>query len=197
MLGLVYKIIHNQSNWCYVGSTFNELRYRWQDHKLAFSKWCENKEHNKTSCFDKFLEFGIENFKIILIKYYEVVDRLHLEMYETLWINKLKSCNRNVPFQIKYIYNIWYRKTHKKEISERDKKYRINNIEKLNKKNSEYRELHKEELNKKERERYQKNKDYIREKIKCDECDIVVSRSSMKRHKKRWHQSEIKIIYKK
>lgn len=188
MLGAIYKIIHNQSNWCYVGSTFNELRYRWQDHKLAYSKWYNDRTKNKTSCFDKFLEFGIENFNIILIKYYEVVDRLHLEMYETLWINKLKSCNTNRPFCIKYISSITYRKKNKKHISEITKIYREKNREHFKEVKKIYKEKNREKLNEKNKIYYNNRKEYLFEKIKCDECDAIICRTSLNRHKKRWHQ---------
>ena len=191
MWGIIYKIIHNQSNWCYVGSTFDELRYRWRDHKTAFKKWEEDKTRNNMSCYEMFLKYGIENFKVIEIKYYEVVDREHLEVYETLWINKLKSCNRNQPFRIKKLSELYYRNTHKKEISQRDKIYRENNNDKLQLKQAEYRKLHREELNQKEVERYYKNRNKILEKIKCDECDMVVARGSMTRHKKRWHEKNL------
>lgn len=187
MIGLIYKIIHNQSNWCYVGSTFNELRYRWQDHKLAFLKWKDDRTQNKTSCFDYFLEYGIDNFKIILIKQYEVIDRLHLEVYETLWISKLKSCNRQSPFRIKKLSDLHYRNTHKEEIKIRDKKYRDNNIEKIKEKKQSYRLQHRAELNQKQKDRYIKRKEYILEKINCEICNLQIGRISMKRHIKRQH----------
>jgi hypothetical protein len=38
---------------------------------------------------------------MILVDTYEVVDRKHLMMYETLWFNKLRGINKNTPFQIK------------------------------------------------------------------------------------------------
>ena len=93
--GRVYKIIHNQSNICYVGSTFNEIRYRWRDHKQDYKKWLKG-NHDNISIYSYFKTHGIENFKMALIKEYEVVDRRHLEVYETLWIAKLRSCNKNM-----------------------------------------------------------------------------------------------------
>ena len=89
MLGKIYKIIHSQSNICYVGSTFNSLKGRFAQHKVDYK--CKK---NKFSIHPYFKQFGIDNFKIILIKEYEVVDRRHLEVYEQLWINKLKSINK-------------------------------------------------------------------------------------------------------
>ena len=90
MLGKIYKIIHNQSNICYVGSTCNELRQRWQEHK----RHSTNEKVRKLSIYKYFEQYGIENFKIILIKEYEVIDRKHLEAYEQLWISKLKAINK-------------------------------------------------------------------------------------------------------
>ena len=89
------------------------------------------------SIFDLFDKFGINNCKIILIKEYDVCDRKHLEMYECLWICKLKqNClNKTHPFRIKFLsdklYNkecnkIYYKDNKEKE-KERIKQYRENN----------------------------------------------------------------------
>ena len=93
-IGRVYKIIHNQSNICYVGSTFNTLRDKWQRHRHSFARYL-NKNGAEFSIYPYFKEYGIENFKILLIKEYEVIDRRHLEVMEQLWINKLKSVNKH------------------------------------------------------------------------------------------------------
>jgi len=93
-IGRIYKIIHTQSNICYVGSTFNTLRDRWRGHKNDYK--CDK----NVSIYPYFKEFGIENFKIILIKEYEVVDRLHLESKEQIWINKLNCCNKGNPLNL-------------------------------------------------------------------------------------------------
>ncbi|TMW67723.1 hypothetical protein Poli38472_007395 [Pythium oligandrum] len=37
MIGRVYKIIHCESNACYIGSTIDDLRYRWQSHKMLIT----------------------------------------------------------------------------------------------------------------------------------------------------------------
>ncbi|GMF38340.1 unnamed protein product [Phytophthora lilii] len=88
MIGKIYKIIHNQSNIIYIGSTFNDLKGRFAQHKADYKR-----KHN-ISIYEYFERYGIENFKIILIKEYEVIDRRHLEVYEQLWINKLKPINK-------------------------------------------------------------------------------------------------------
>jgi hypothetical protein len=91
--GSIYKIICSKNNDAYVGSTFNALRTRMSQHKRTF----ENGEG--IAIYSSFKRYGWASLKMILIDTYEVVDRRHLEMYETLWVNKLKAVNKKVPFQ--------------------------------------------------------------------------------------------------
>jgi citrate synthase len=102
MIGYIYRIQHTQSELCYIGSTMNELKHRWQQHKCLYQRWKDGKQAKaKCSIFKYFEEHGIEQFKCFLVKTYEVIDRQHLEAYETLWIKKLKGCNEKLPFAIK------------------------------------------------------------------------------------------------
>jgi len=98
--GHIYKIICRvDDTFCYIGSTLNTLKNRWQEHKRNY------KTRNGNSCIHKYFDtYGVENFKIILIKDYLVYretqrDTKHLHAYETLWINKTKSSiNKIIPF---------------------------------------------------------------------------------------------------
>jgi hypothetical protein len=102
MIGNIYRIQHIQSDLVYVGSTTNSIKYRWQQHKCLYKAWKEGKKQNAgCTIFKHFDEFGVDEFKCFLVKSYEVIDRWHLEAYETLWIKKLKGCNQNLPFAIK------------------------------------------------------------------------------------------------
>jgi hypothetical protein len=92
--GSIYKIICSKSNDVYVGSTFNALRTRMSQHKRSFN------EGNGLAIYTAFKRHGWASLTMILIDTYEVVDRRHLEMYETLWFNKLRAVNRNCPFRI-------------------------------------------------------------------------------------------------
>lgn len=96
-IGRVYKIICAQSNNVYIGSTFNTLRDRWRDHKNRYLEYIKNNSRT-ISIHNYFDKYGIDNFKIILIKEYEVVDRNHLETKEQLWLNKLKNINIQCAF---------------------------------------------------------------------------------------------------
>ena len=142
--GKVYKIIHTQSDIIYIGSTFNTLRDRFKTHKSSHSKCVISKYIQ---------EFGSDQFKIILIKEYEVVDKPHLFAYEQLWINKTKCINSQSSFRITKITN----KDNYQKNKEKNKdymvdyriKYREKNREILNAKDKQYREKNKEVIKKK------------------------------------------------
>jgi hypothetical protein len=55
---------------------------------------------NGLAIYTSFKQHGWESLHMILIETYEVVDRKHMMMYETLWFNKLKGVNKMTPFQI-------------------------------------------------------------------------------------------------
>lgn len=115
MIGHIYRIIHVESDIQYIGSTFNEPRKRWQQHKADFGKWKNNKHPNIT-IYPYFMQHGIDKFKLIVIKSYDVVDRKHLVAYEALWISKLKCVNKCVPFYIKKLSDKQYRKNNYNKI---------------------------------------------------------------------------------
>lgn len=159
VLGKIYKIIHSQSEIIYIGSTFNTLRNRWAKHKNIES----------TSIGKYIKEFGSNQFKIILIKEYEVVDRIHLQMYEQLWINKTKCINTQPSFKI--------------PILEKEKKYSYMKDYRI-----EYREKNRKMLNEKDKQYREKNKEIIKkkqtEKIKCS-CGKEISKTNIAKHLKR------------
>jgi hypothetical protein len=154
--GKIYKIVHSQSDIVYVGSTFNTLRDRLSKHKNIDSK-CIIKKYIQ--------EFGSDQFKIILIKEYEVVDRKHLEAYEQLWINRTKCINNNSAFAIaKLTRKLWcvnnkdaikkIKATFRKNNKDKIKEYRENNKDKI----KEYRENNKDKMKEYQREYRNKKK---------------------------------------
>lgn len=167
MLGKIYKIIHNQSNIIYVGSTNNTLRQRWQEHKRHFT----NEKSRKLSIHEYFERYGIDNFKIILIKEYEVIDRKHLEAYEQLWISKLKAINKQNLLLPKFIRLEEMKKRNKSD------EYKIKKNERSKK---DYNE-NKDKYSDKARKYYEKNKDILKTKIKC-ECGGSYSKTNKSTH---------------
>ena len=205
--GHIYKIICKvDEKFCYIGSTFNRLSKRFETHRDNYNSWKDGKMKKGCSCFPYFDKYGIENFKIVLIKSYDVCrahikDRKHLEAYETLWICKTKCVNKILP--IRYLkkekrkewrennkesisqYYKEYRETNKESINQYNKKYRENNKEHKKKYDKEYRENNKDTITQQKKEYREKNRQIINkkatEKVQC-ECGTTVSRSYLSKH---------------
>jgi hypothetical protein len=184
MIGKVYKIIHSQSDIVYIGSTFNKLNIRWASHKSQKNSKCVIGKYIK--------EFGSDQFKIILIKEYEVVDKTHLFAYEQLWINKTKCINTQSSFRITKLYmkeyRVEYGKKNRELLNEKAKQYREKNRELLNEKAKQYHSLNKIDKNKKNMEYYEKNKaqiaERLKEKIQCSICNGIFRKADINRHNK-------------
>ena len=139
--GTIYKVIclTNPEVLPYIGSTFNDLTKRWQYHREDYHKHLQGKCHN-VSIYPYFTQYGIENFQIVKIKDYLVyradeLDRKHLSIYEQLWMNKIKNCNKYRSFNIKYLADRELHEKYKIECPEkkveRDKLYREKNRDKI------------------------------------------------------------------
>lgn len=175
-IGRVYKVIHHQGDELYIGSTFNQIRHRWQEHKRAFKKYLNGKSKKIVSLYPFMEKYGIENFTIILIKKYHVIDRNQLLAYEQLWINKFsKICvNKLNTYQPipKKVLNKIYRIKNKDKIRESDNKYYGKNKDKILEKVKQYQKDNKDTISEKKRQ-----------KITCV-CGRVVSRNNIHAHKK-------------
>ncbi len=181
-IGHIYKIICNvDEKFCYIGSTFDRLDKRMKGHRNGYHQWL-NGDPRACACYEYFQKYGIDNFKMILIKSYEVVrthnkDRKHLESYETLWINKTKCCNKQVAFnplkkeQKKQHCqdNKEYHKSYSKKwcrdnqelLAVKKKQYRQTNKEKINMWQKQYYEANREAIKTRERENYAKNREKV------------------------------------
>ena len=197
--GTVYKIVCSlNENIIYIGSTFNQLRHRWQQHKNSYNRYLDGK-HSCISIFPYFTKYGIENFKIMKIKDYKCYrehnkDSKHLRVFEQLWINKTKGCiNKQSAFSILKLYyeankdksleyQKEYREANKEKISEQKKEYREANKEKISEQKKEYREANKEKIS-------ERKKEYKKQRVNCSICDKELARSSLTRHKKTIHST--------
>jgi len=170
VIGSVYKICTDEkyTDECYIGSTFDTLEKRFIRHRTDYKKWKKGKSHYFLSSFTLFDNYGVENCYTELIKQYDVIDREHLEIYETLWIRKFKNkcINKNIPFCIKKLYEKVY--------------YIIN------------KEAHLEQA----KVFYQVNKDKILKRQKqpwtCEICNVSVNTSNKSYHlKSKKHQEHL------
>ncbi|DBA01514.1 TPA: hypothetical protein N0F65_004864 [Lagenidium giganteum] len=169
--GRIYKIVHNQSNVCYVGSTFNNLRDRWHHHKADFNQYLKGK-HSELAIYPYFKE------------QYEVVDRQHFAVNEQLWIDKLKSINKQPTFRIKKLTQKHYRELNKKSISQYKKQYRKANKQHINEYKKDYYQLNKESFNEKRKS----------EHFECD-CGFKIRKSDKSQHiKTKTHQEYLQSL---
>jgi hypothetical protein len=159
---MIYRIIHLQSNLVYVGSTFQKrISDRWMRHKYDFKQYL--KGNYSCSIYPFFEKYGIQNFKIILIRKYKVCDRSHLQAYEQLWINKLQCVNKTPAFQpLKKQCQKIYREQNKETLNQYQKQYRENNKQKI----------------KQYQKQYQKQKTY------CYDCECYLRKNDIKKHYK-------------
>lgn len=168
MKGNVYKIICVlDHSILYIGSTFNEIRHRWQQHVSMYKKWLADKSKKKCSIFLFFDKYGVENFKMLLIKSYEVTDKDHLHSYEQEWIDKENCVNIKAAFITpenarikKNTQNKKWCNLNKDEIAKKKKIYNANPDNKA------------------------KRNDRLKEKVVC-ECGMEMNKGSLSKHRKR------------
>jgi hypothetical protein len=169
MIGYIYRIQHIQSDLCYVGSTFNQVKYRWSQHKDKFHRWLHENGPCAAMIYPHMRDHGVDQFKCFLIKEYDVIDRVHLEAYETLWIKKLKACNKNLPFAIKKMTD--------KAAYAKDRENRCAKVK-------EYAAANKELIAQRTRAYREKDKDILREK-KAKQYTCACSGKYQEAHKQR------------
>lgn len=212
MIGIIYKIIHNSSNIIYIGSTLNkDIKYRWRDHKRNY----KNELYQNISIYEYFDKFGIENFKIILIKKYDVCDRKHLTMYEQLAINNHKNCiNKRASFQpikdkrqiekpkykkLSNLYNNELVIKIKKEQEQIHKKiYYLENKDNIKERVKKYSEENKDKIQKYKKIYREENKEKLREKEKeryeCNICNIELAKHGKARHNKSKNHIRLSLV---
>jgi len=189
--GTIYKIICKLDHkFVYIGSTFNSLRNRWQNHKQDYSKWLSDPENiSKCACYPYFKKFGIQNFKMVEIKSYTIhlKDRRCLEARETLWISKTRGCcNKNLPIQyLRKEYDRQYRQGNSESIAEYKKQYYQDNRESLAEKMKQYYQDNRESVAEKVKQYRQDNSESIAEYKKQYYQD---NRESLAEYKKQYHQ---------
>lgn len=167
MIGKIYRIVHLDSDICYVGSTSKSIESRWVGHQAAYDRWL--KGCICITIYPYFQLYGIERFKIIIEKEYNVCDRNQLRAYEQLWINRFKktAVNRNSAFGLNILmqkqYQEQYRKANKDKIAKQSKQFREANKDKISKQSKQYYEANKEKIAKKNKQYREANGDKFKQ----------------------------------
>ncbi len=174
----------------YIGSTTrNYLSERMTHHRYDYKKWKDG-QTRKSTLYDLFDKFGLENCKMILLENVncDSLDQLHAK--EAEYIKSNKCINKVIPGRtIKEYCNDnkeiitekrkIYVSKNKDAIQEKQKIYRENNIERIKERDKQYKDAHKEQS----KEYYNNRKDYLHEQIQCS-CGLFLSRQHITRHKK-------------
>lgn len=170
-VGKIYKIVANNGDDVYIGSTFDRLTNRFGDHKSAYKRGILI---TSKFMFDK---YGVDGCSIILIKEYNVIDRKHLQAYEQLAINRLRCVNKNNLISIRfqnidengkryYVLEREYSKNYYKNNKEIIKEYREQNKEIIKEQREKYRKANKEIIKERSKNYYKKNKEILNKKKK-------------------------------
>lgn len=193
-IGKIYKIVSSQCDDVYIGSTFNELRHRFKQHKQDYEKYKKG-NYNKTSVYDLFDKHHLSTFSILLIKEYEVCDRQHLEVYEQLWINKTKCINSQNPFCIKHLTRKDFYEKNKENILEDRKVYYKRNTEKVKVTQKKYRLKNSNKLSQYQKSYRELNVDPRSLIIINCECGSTVQKKALNNHlKSKKHLSYVQTI---
>ena len=132
----IYKIWSPSGPKIYVGSTTKEmLCQRMVKHRENYKVW-KNGKHGKTSSFELFEEYGVENCFIELLEAKSCENKDELNKLESKYIRELDCINKVIPDRQRT--NNEYYQDNKVAILERSKvnnrEYRQKNIEKLHEK---------------------------------------------------------------
>ena len=188
--GKIYTIRSRNSDKVYIGSTCNELRKRFHDHKLDYKYWVDGKRAY-TSSFEVFKD-GM--CYIELLEKCPCNDKNELLRREGQLIRNMDCVNKIIAGRTLEEYyqdnkelmskkNKEYYENNKEDIKEYNKEWKENNKEHL----KEYRKKYYQDNKEKIKEYYQKNKEEYnkkqKEKITCG-CGSVVSIRNKAMHTK-------------
>jgi hypothetical protein len=157
--GKIYKIICNQIDKVYIGSTCAKyLSYRMTHHRASYKKW--SNDNNSIRYITSFKLLEDPDAKIILIEQFPCNSKDELRAREQYWIEKYG--NKCVNKQAAYTG-----KTQQEYKHDWGKIYREKNKEKIKKQDREYREL---------------NKERLKMKFTCDVCGATCRVKDKLRH---------------
>lgn len=166
--GKIYKIISDQSDKIYIGSTTKKyLSSRLASHVKNFKAWKKGSYNKYVSSYE-ILEY--EDHKIILIESYPCKTRDELRSREQYWIEKFKDLCVNMYFAYGGTKGEMKRREyikHKDRYVEYHKEYHIKNSNKINERAKEYQS---------------KNNDKIKQKVFCLYCGNETRKTHLARH---------------
>lgn len=172
--GFIYKVVSNNvSDLIYIGSTSEKLSSRMKKHRSAYTSYHNDNKTGKTTVYDIFDTFGIDNCTISLLDIKEPpYIKPELRKLEQEWIDKIECINKKPAFRSveeRRLYLQTYNQQPEVIVRNRenDKKSRDKPKNKERKKEymSEYRKEYSQKDEKKEMDKKRKKRAQIRAKF--------------------------------
>jgi hypothetical protein len=181
--GRIYKIepiCEHDENEVYYGSTCQLLCKRMDSHRSDYRLWTSGK-HNKTSSYELFKKYGVENCKIYLVELYPCETKEELFAREGYYIKNNKCVNKHVPgrtrkehyedtkeilLEQRKPYQKEYYKNHKEKHSQTNKEYREKHKDEIKEYLKVYNDEHKQEISINGKDYYKKNSEMIKQRSK-------------------------------
>ena len=202
--GCIYILKHktDDTKEYYIGST-RDFKHRCRIHKSNCNN--ENIREYNLKVYKYIRDNGgWDQWEIVKLYDYPCKNKYELEQEERRAIEAYKSTlNRIIPTRTKKEYLREYHQKNRENILEKQRQYRENNKEKLTDINKQYRENNKEKIADKSRRYRENNKEKLTErfkqyrennkeeinakqrvKINCDNCNRLVSKGVLARHKR-------------
>ena len=178
--GKIYKLVSNDTDDIYIGSTCDNLSKRLYGHKSAYKRWLKGEAHYVSS----FEIVKYSDCKIILIEEFSCKNKDQLHRKEREYIESAVCVNK--------IKRVIVSEDERKElVKANNREYHETNKERLNAKHREYHETNKERLNAKHREYKDNNKEQLNKKTICA-CSGKFTKANISTHTKTiMHQNYI------
>jgi len=201
--GKIYKIISDEANLTYIGSSCEKyLSNRLAHHKTNYKRYFDGKKEKYTSSYEV---LKYPDCKIILIENYPCNDKYELEARERYYIENNECVNIIIPTRSceEYLestkeYQVERRKEYyknnrekqlersrkyKEENKDKVDEYKEKNRDKMNEYAKQYRSDNKEKISQYHKDHYKEIKEKRNQRVIC-ECGIEISKGALNTHKK-------------
>ena len=194
--GKIYKIVSDQTDKVYIGSTCQSIAQRFTEHKYNFLRYINQGKGNYTTSFDM-LQF--DDAKVILIELFPCTQKCELEAreYHHIKLNDI-VVNKVMPTRT----NKEWKESNMDTFNKYQKEYNIKNKEKIalymKAYSAQYRQMNQPKIKDEKKTYYEKNKADIDAKCKIPfvcTCGCTIQLSEKARHlKTKKHLSKLSII---
>ena len=107
----IYKIQSHLGDKIYIGSTTKKyLSQRMDVHRCAYKRWKLGKTEQKTSSFEVFDEYGVDNCTIVLLEVCPCDSKDESHAREAYYVKSMVCVNHNIRE-----YNLKYHDAHSEE----------------------------------------------------------------------------------